>query len=269
MYTIYSIINIINGKRYIGLTKQSVKQRWSGHLSDSKRKKNYLFNRAIRKYGPDAFKCEILQTFRTIKEANILEVKWIKYFNSNDKTIGYNSTPGGKCYKQSEETKSKIRSARKLQPCPRTGKYHSAESKLKMSLGHIGKKRKPFSNETRSKMAIARRGRAVSEEVKTILRDKNIGKQLSAETKAKISSSNKGKKMSSAAIKNRLISVGPKGSSKFWGVSFDKGRNKWKAQIQINGKNKAIGRFATEIEAAKARDLVVKQLGYDLLLNFE
>lgn len=37
------------------------------------------------------------------------------------------------------------------------------------------------------------------------------------------------------------------------GVSFDKERNKWAAQIMINGKNKHLGRYDTLEEAADAR----------------
>lgn len=39
-------------------------------------------------------------------------------------------------------------------------------------------------------------------------------------------------------------------SSKYMGVCFDKSRNKWMSYIQINGKNKFLGRFLTEKEAA-------------------
>lgn len=40
-----------------------------------------------------------------------------------------------------------------------------------------------------------------------------------------------------------------KSSSKYVGVSWDKNRNKWSAKICINGLNKTLGRFKTEIEA--------------------
>lgn len=43
-------------------------------------------------------------------------------------------------------------------------------------------------------------------------------------------------------------------SSKYLGVSWDKSRNKWKANICYNRKNKCIGRFSTEKEAALAYD---------------
>jgi len=41
-------------------------------------------------------------------------------------------------------------------------------------------------------------------------------------------------------------------TSKHVGVCWDKSRNKWKAQIKINGKNKFLGRFNQEIDANNA-----------------
>ena len=43
-------------------------------------------------------------------------------------------------------------------------------------------------------------------------------------------------------------------SSRFKGVSFEAGRNKWGAMIRIDGKSTRIGRYNTELEAAKAYD---------------
>lgn len=41
-------------------------------------------------------------------------------------------------------------------------------------------------------------------------------------------------------------------SSRYLGVSFDKRCNKWKACISLDGKQRQIGRFATEMEASRA-----------------
>ncbi len=43
-------------------------------------------------------------------------------------------------------------------------------------------------------------------------------------------------------------------SSGYKGVSLDKSRNKWQAQIQKNGKNISLGRFYTREDAARAYD---------------
>lgn len=40
-------------------------------------------------------------------------------------------------------------------------------------------------------------------------------------------------------------------SSKFKGVSWDKSTNKWRARIQVNSKQIHLGRFKSEIDAAK------------------
>ncbi|KAK1733403.1 hypothetical protein QTG54_015962 [Skeletonema marinoi] len=40
------------------------------------------------------------------------------------------------------------------------------------------------------------------------------------------------------------------GSSKYQGVSFDKGWNKWRARIKIDGKSKFIGSYDSEEKAA-------------------
>jgi hypothetical protein len=41
-------------------------------------------------------------------------------------------------------------------------------------------------------------------------------------------------------------------SSKYKGISFDNSRNKWRANIYLNGKHNHIGRFSTEEEAYDA-----------------
>lgn len=60
-----------------------------------------------------------------------------------------------------------------------------------------------------------------------------------------------------------------KHSSKYKGVGWQKGKNKWRARIVINGKFKHIGYFNDEIEAAKAYDSVAKEaFGEETYLNF-
>jgi len=53
-------------------------------------------------------------------------------------------------------------------------------------------------------------------------------------------------------LRNSRSGIGS--SSKYIGVSFYKMYRKWRAQIMVNGKNKHIGYFESEIDAAKARD---------------
>ena len=52
----------------------------------------------------------------------------------------------------------------------------------------------------------------------------------------------------------------PKFSSEYKGVSFHKASNKWRAEIMINGKNKYLGYFKTEIEAHQAYQNALKDI---------
>lgn len=61
--------------------------------------------------------------------------------------------------------------------------------------------------------------------------------------------------VSPLANKRRQPSRG--GSSSYIGVTFDTDRNRWRAQIQIDGRGINLGRFHSEIEAAAARDAYV------------
>lgn len=107
MGIVYSYINKINGKRYIGQTINP-EQRKRCHISDSKKTDN-KFYRAVRKYGWENFSYEILAHCSSREEMNVLEEYYIKEFDSINN--GYNIRSGGKHPDMSEETKQKIREA--------------------------------------------------------------------------------------------------------------------------------------------------------------
>lgn len=50
------------------------------------------------------------------------------------------------------------------------------------------------------------------------------------------------------------------GSSKYKGVCWNKASKKWQAQIKINKKNKVLGQFVSETEAALAYNVKAKEL---------
>jgi len=52
----------------------------------------------------------------------------------------------------------------------------------------------------------------------------------------------------------------PRGSSQYRGVSWCKTRNRWLASINDNGKQKVVGRYLKEIDAAKAYDKAVTDM---------
>ncbi len=93
---VYKIINKINSKIYIGLTKHSLEYRWKKHLErlNSKRPKTYLYN-AMLKYGVDNFTIEKIDSGNTIKELNLKEAYWADFYSSYYPK-GYNLKECGK-----------------------------------------------------------------------------------------------------------------------------------------------------------------------------
>lgn len=96
---IYKITNTINGKCYIGQSR-NIEKRWIEHKNRPYNKKdksyNYPFYRAIRQYGLKNFTFEVLEEC-SIEELNEREKYWISVYNSFDKNYGYNLTRGGDC----------------------------------------------------------------------------------------------------------------------------------------------------------------------------
>lgn len=130
---IYKFENKINGKVYIGKTK-NIKERIYQHSHITKNK-NTKFGNAIRKYGISTFSFDILITIHS-KDSNSLDIVlnclekyFIKKYNSFNE--GYNCTLGGEGtinFKHSEETKNKLR-----------GRTVSEETRRKIGNAHRGK----------------------------------------------------------------------------------------------------------------------------------
>lgn len=58
---IYLSTNTVNGNRYVGKTKNSIKSRLKGHFYDARHESQTVFAKAIRKYGESAFTIEVLE----------------------------------------------------------------------------------------------------------------------------------------------------------------------------------------------------------------
>lgn len=125
-FYLYKITNLINNKAYIGKSNFMAKHdRWYVHCKIAKGgRKTYprlfsYFHSAIKKYGKENFKLEIIETTSTEKEIFRLEKLWI----SQLKTAGhklYNLTNGGEGpagFKHSASSKAKIAQSMQGEKC--------------------------------------------------------------------------------------------------------------------------------------------------------
>lgn len=104
---VYKVTNQLNNHAYIGQTTMELKTRKSGHLSCAKLKPESYFHRAIRKYGSENFKWEVIDVGYNKEDLNEKEIYWIKFYNTFEGE-GYNVNVGGgsnKGLKFSEEQK--------------------------------------------------------------------------------------------------------------------------------------------------------------------
>lgn len=88
---LYRITNIINNKKYIGITN-NYKKRWSNHRCGNS--KSMAIAKAIKKYGKENFFFEIIKKSLTLEEANQEETKYIELEHTLVPN-GYNISKGG------------------------------------------------------------------------------------------------------------------------------------------------------------------------------
>lgn len=93
MYTVYIAINIVNGKRYIGVTGKGMKHRANAHWGKARAggRECPRFYDALRKYGKDGFAWKILCTRKGMAEAYRREFLYIEQFKPE-----YNVADGGR-----------------------------------------------------------------------------------------------------------------------------------------------------------------------------
>lgn len=112
-YKLYCLTNLINGKQYIGITKQDINKRWR---KGTGYKKPTRIGSAISKYGWENFKKEVLFENITQEEAIKLEKEYITKLDTINN--GYNVQEGGLGGSNgyvSEETRKKLSKSHKGQ----------------------------------------------------------------------------------------------------------------------------------------------------------
>ena len=129
---IYLTTNLITGEKYIG--------KHYGELDDNYLGSGIVLQRAIKKYGEENFKRNILYISKDAKENNEKEKEFIKLYNAvNDRTF-YNIASGGDGgdifhklpLEQQEQLRAKISKQNSGSGNPMFKKHHTEETKEKL-----------------------------------------------------------------------------------------------------------------------------------------
>ena len=94
---VYLIEHIGTGKRYVGITIQTLKRRWANHIEQANAgvlKSEASLHEAIRKHGPKAFTISVIDHGTTKKDLEKAEKRWIKKLGTLIPN-GYNISSGG------------------------------------------------------------------------------------------------------------------------------------------------------------------------------
>ena len=158
MGIIYCATNKINGKKYIGKSKQSLEKRKQRHFQKSKLKdkKNIYFRNAIRKYGINGFSWEIIEECEeeNLNQKEIIYIFQYHTYINDPKCNGYNMTTGGEGGNTnysgvySKERNTKISEALKNKP-------KSLMHKIKLREANLGKHP---TEDTKKKMSNKKKG---------------------------------------------------------------------------------------------------------------
>ncbi|HPI82925.1 MAG TPA: NUMOD3 domain-containing DNA-binding protein [Candidatus Paceibacterota bacterium] len=199
---VYLTTNLVNGKKYIG--DHSTDDLDDGYIGSGRP----YFKNAIKKYGKQNFKREILEFCLSKEEAFAKQEKYIKEYNTllpngyNISKKGGNNCSGGisidginrirnsKIGKKFSDDHRKKLSESHLGQIPWiSGKNHSEETKNLISLKNTGKKRTPemIENQRNSHIGIIH-----TDETKEKLRKMKLGKKFSDDHRKKLSESHLG-----------------------------------------------------------------------------
>ena len=235
---IYKIINKVNGKYYVGSSK-NIKYRWNKHikmLNDNDHSNQHLQN-AWNKYGKESFIFKMIE--KTTKEntliieQNYLDIAKLEPNQTYNMCFDVFAVMKGRKHSPKSLQKLKERWMKFIHPMK--GKHHSTESKKLMSLScrdMFGKNNPMYGKQsamkgkhhsTESKIKMSKNNcrfwlnKTMSEETKQKMRNSNskprLGKHHTDEAKQKLSISRRDKTIYHFKNKNT--------NESFYGISYD------------------------------------------------
>lgn len=194
------ILNKINGKKYIGQTR-NLEIRWEiGHKKSLNKNKHFNshLQQSWNKYGGKNFEFVVIRIFQNYRQDLLdrYEDYWIQFYDTLDSKKGYNKRRGGSNGTLGIEARKKLSEKAKLrigEKNPFYGKSHTEETIEKIRKANINRPkeihgfyRKNHSIETKNKL---------SEKAKLKIGEKNpfYGKSHAEETKKKIGKASEGR----------------------------------------------------------------------------
>lgn len=188
IFCIYKITNLINNKIYVGKSTVPLIVRIRRHCYEVRKGTNRYLYDAIRHYGWDSFRIEVIESLISKENLSDREKFWIKMLKTNDPNFGYNMTEGGDGGALPREILIRLANDRR-------GKPISEETKRKISIGNKGKK-VIISEEAKKKISAALKGRMPSKPIHEIMKGKPgamLGKKHSLEARKLMSQNQRGK----------------------------------------------------------------------------
>lgn len=186
-YTVYCHTNKTNGKKYVGITKQTLNQRWRQGKGYGKTSPIY---KAIKHYGWDGFDHDVLEDGLTYEEACEAEKRYIRELNCLVPN-GYNLEYGGNAKKECNEiTRKKISDSHK-------GKSQIISEEERKRRSERMKRLCPMHDPVLKKKCMERRkqsGYKVSEEMKAVLSKKAKERLNTPEWKERLRIQNTGER---------------------------------------------------------------------------
>lgn len=153
-FTVYMILNKINGKSYIGATQKGTRARGWIHKTTARSGRNeaQVIYRAMRKYGEENFKFFTLKECADWWDALESERAYIALFKPR-----YNMTDGGggiKGHKMSAESRAKMSAAKKGKPGTWARMEMPQHVKERLAAARRSEKGRPVSDKCMAALAI-------------------------------------------------------------------------------------------------------------------
>lgn len=173
---IYLVRHVASGRLYVGSSVR-IWVRWLVHKSELRRQRHHsdILQKAWNKYGEAAFVCEIVEAVSAVNDLIKREQWWIDALDSANRERGFNRSPAAGSrlgIKSAPETIVKFKKTRRGMPIAKytperkaalserqRGRPRPEATRLKMSLGQIGKKNGPPTKEHKAKISAALSGR--------------------------------------------------------------------------------------------------------------